>query len=1114
MRRALAGVCAWCCVLILSHGYNLDTRSPESFTGPAGSMFGYSVLLHRHQQSAWLIVGAPTAESSFNSSIKTPGAIYKCNVVSKRCEQLQTGVEHCGKTCLSESDNQWLGVSLSRRPSNGDILACGHRWKNVYFSRRDNQNKLPHGVCFKFSSSFSRKDQYIPCYRDHQRKFGEDYGSCQAGISNFLTEDLMIMGAPGSSYWTGSVLVRNLSSFASAAYVDDDNTVQYGSYLGYSVGAGHFLNPHSTEIIGGAPQNGRIGKAYIFRVEGNMLKIVNETSGSQLGSYYGASICAVDLNADGLSDLLVGAPMYSTVREEGRVHVYINQGLANMKEAEFKLVGSDSYAARFGETITDLGDIDDDGYPDVAIGAPQEEDLRGAIYIYNGRKSGIASRFSQRITGSMLGSSLSMFGQSVSGGIDVDGNGYPDVAVGAFLSDSAVVLRTRPVVMVEASLILPDSVNRSVAQCKENGLPAVCVNVTVCFKVQGKRIPGQIELKYNLTADVHHKENFPPRFYFHGNGTSNVTTGHVKAKHEELTCSKHLAIMRCYINIENVQCSSKLSIIHVMENSPNCFSNTSQFDSSIVVVVLKSACMPACLCVFSEAPLDSSPVLLSVISGLLRAYRGHWLYLKNTDHMCLYELRKERSLLLKDVRDIFTPIRFKVQYELGQHKVIQGSTRSFTPLKPILQQREGHTNLVSNQTQFARYCAWENCSTNLQVSAHLVLPQSHNNMPYFALGNGKTIMLNATLVNAGDDAFLPKLQIRFPSSLHFIRVLDAEEKYVSCESVEENKTVIGLDCNVGNLYIPSLSKLNISFLMDVNQNSSAGDLPISINATRENYENKDLLHDNLAFLTLPLRYGVDLNVHGFVSPTSFIFGHPEPVLVDCYTEKFNYTFKVMNVGPSKALDAKVQIEIPQILAPYPDRLIRITDLQTSLGHCDLKNSSVVLEDDCDVRKASFVQELVFFFSKSSKRVLFCAKADGSCMTLECSFGNLEIGKEVTINLEVELNPAVLQISPGRHAIMQLLGLISVTSPVRDSNTIMLKDDSSALVTLEAYYNQKPHPHVGIAIVVFSLILGLIILGMLVICLWKAGFFKRQKKQEQDKFRRESWDYVPKYESAS
>uniref|UniRef100_A0AAR2KGJ9 Integrin alpha 4 n=1 Tax=Pygocentrus nattereri TaxID=42514 RepID=A0AAR2KGJ9_PYGNA len=984
MRRALACVCAWCCVLILSHGYNLDTRSPESFRGQNGSMFGYSVLLHRHQQNPWLLVGAPTDDSSFNASIKKPGAVYKCNISNKKCEQLRTGVEHCGKTCWPESDNQWLGVSLSRRPSNGDILACGHRWKNVFFSRKDNQNKLPHGVCFKFNSDFSRTNNYIPCYRDHQRKFGENYGSCQAGISNFLTEDLMIMGAPGSWYWTGSVLVHNMSSNMLAAYVDEDNTVQFGSYLGYSVGAGHFLHPQTTEIIGGAPQNGRIGKAYIFEVEGNKLRIVNETSGAQLGSYYGASICAVDLNADGLSDLLVGAPMYSTVREEGRVYVYINQGRANMKEAEFKLVGSESYAARFGETITDLGDIDNDGYPDVAIGAPQEDDLRGAIYIYNGRKSGIASRFSQRITGSMLGGSFSMFGQSVSGGVDVDGNGYPDVAVGAFLSDSAVVLRTRPVVMVEASMMLPVSVNRSVASCAENGLPAVCVNVTVCFKVQGKRIPGQIELKYNLTADVQHKETFPPRFYFHGNGTSNVTAGRVKAKHGELTCSQHQAFMR------------------------------------------------------------------------------------------------------KDVRDIFTSIHFKVQYELGEHSVVRGGSKSFTSLKPILQQREGHTNLVSNQTQFARYCVWENCSTNLQISARLVLPQSYNNVPYFALGNGKTIMLNATLVNAGDDAFLPKLHVRFPSSLHFIRVLDAEEKYVSCEIAEDNKTAIGLDCSVGNLYIPSLSKLNISFLMDVNQNSSAGDIGISINATRENYENTDLLHDNLASLTLPLRYGVGLNVHGFVSPTTFIFGNPELEPVDCYSEKFNYTFKVMNVGPSKALDTRVKIQIPQVLSPYPDRLIRITDLQTTVGQCHLKNSSLWLENDCDVKKASFIQELVFFLSKSSKRIMFCAEADKSCMNLECRFGNLDIGKEVTINLEVELNPAVLQISPGRHAIMQMYSVIEVTSPVRDANTILIKDDNVALVTLEAYYSQKPHPLVGNAIIVFSLLLGLIILAMLVVCLWKVS----------------------------
>lgn len=45
-----------------------------------------------------------------------------------------------------------------------------------------------------------------------------------------------------------------------------------------------------------------------------------------MGSYFGSSLCAVDLNMDGLSDLLVGAPMFSEVRDEGQVTVYLSKG--------------------------------------------------------------------------------------------------------------------------------------------------------------------------------------------------------------------------------------------------------------------------------------------------------------------------------------------------------------------------------------------------------------------------------------------------------------------------------------------------------------------------------------------------------------------------------------------------------------------------------------------------------------------------------------------------------------------------------------------------------------------------------------------------------------------
>ncbi|XP_034549699.1 integrin alpha-4 [Notolabrus celidotus] len=1003
-------------VLVLvppASGYNLDQEHSLEFNGPSSSMFGYSVLLHRHGAHKWLVVGAPEANSSASPSVRSPGALYRCDIKAgqSHCHHMHPEVRNCGKTCEAESDHQWLGVSLSRQPGDngGHVLACAHRWKNVYHSKKDGQNnKLPNGVCYRYGEDLKHGQPMIPCYRDHQRKFGEDYGSCQAGISNFLTEDLIIMGAPGTSYWTGSVLVFNTSSGGMSVYLDDIGAVSFGSYLGYSVGAGQFSSPGVVEVVGGAPQYNQQGKVFIFSIDGKMLQIISEVSGTELGSYFGSSVCAVDLNSDGLSDLLVGAPMTTGVtREEGRVHVYINQGQAKLVEAEFQLTGRDAYAARFGETIANLGDLDDDDYPDVAIGAPQEDELKGAVYIYNGRKDGISPTPSQRISGSTLGRDLRMFGQSLSSGIDIDDNGYRDVAVGAFLSDSAVVLRTRPVIQVKVSLILPEQIDQRVALCHEHKTPTVCINVTICFSGRSKHYRGPIDLQYNLTSDLLHKPSFPHRFFFHGNGSSNSTRGRVRVRHGQITCSTHVVYQR------------------------------------------------------------------------------------------------------KDVKDIFTPIQFEVSYSHTDTSSHRSPTRNFPHLKPLLQQSAGHQNTITNQTWFSRSCSQVNCSTNMQLSTELVLPHQQK---YFALGSGETILLKTSLLNSGDDAFLPRVTLRFPENIHFIKVLHNEDNSISCDvRQEDNSTTVGVDCGVTSHLLSANARMNISFLLDVSQNSTPGDIIIHVNSSSDNYEKEEYLQDNSLSLLLPLKHEVNVNIHGFVTPTSFVFGDEDLTPVDCYPERFNYTYKVLNSGPSRSVDTVVEITLPKILAPYRHRLLQVVDWQSSLGVCSLSDTTVSVIEDCEVPEASIIKQIVFFFSSTSQRRMFCGRVDDLCERLVCRLGNLEVGREANIQLEIKLNPAVLLQAPGRHGIMKMESTGLMSHPREGPHTVLTHKQAAAPVVVEALFSQKPSTTVKVFIIVVSLVLGLLILAALIWCLWKAGFFKRtyQKDKEEEEFKRHSWDYVPK-----
>ena len=119
----------------------------------------------------------------------------------------------------------------------------------------------------------------------------------------------------------------------------------------------------------------------------------------------------------------------------GRVFVYRKTELLG----EIKSPCSDD-ECRFGFAISNLGDIDKDGKEDFAVGAPGSN----AIYVYYGRNiiEGNFNKFQKIELGGLKG-----FGYSISKEVvDVDGNEFNDAAVGAPFSNSAVLLKSRPVI--------------------------------------------------------------------------------------------------------------------------------------------------------------------------------------------------------------------------------------------------------------------------------------------------------------------------------------------------------------------------------------------------------------------------------------------------------------------------------------------------------------------------------------------------------------------------------------------------------------------------------------------------------------------------------------------
>ncbi|KAM5227755.1 integrin alpha-M-like [Ctenodactylus gundi] len=306
----------------------------------------------------------------------------------------------------------------------------------------------------------------------------------QEGFSAALTHDGPLLGSVGSFDWSGGAFLHTSRDtiFINKTRADSDMN---DAYLGYA--AAVIVKNWGQSLVLGAPRYQHVGLVIMFRQNTGTWEARAEIQGSQIGSYFGASLCSVDMDGDGRTDLvLIGAPHYYEQTRGGQVSVCpLPNGRARW-QCTAVLHGEQGHPwARFGAALTVLRDVNGDKLTDVAIGAPGEQQNQGAVYIFHGKSvASISSSHSQRITGSQFSPRLQYFGQSLSGGQDLTMDGLTDLAVGA--QGHILLLRSQPVLRVDATVDFnPREVKTDVFECREQvARSRVAGEATVCLRVR------------------------------------------------------------------------------------------------------------------------------------------------------------------------------------------------------------------------------------------------------------------------------------------------------------------------------------------------------------------------------------------------------------------------------------------------------------------------------------------------------------------------------------------------------------------------------------------------------------------------------------------------------
>jgi hypothetical protein len=273
------------------------------------------------------------------------------------------------------------------------------------------------------------------------RKFGGEFGASVASVGDINGDGVpdIIVGIP--HHQTNVVNGNNVhivdnggraivfsGADGSVLHIFDDATLQDNARFGDAVsGLGDVNGDGVPDLLVGVPRRDvgsvvHVGQVLVYSgKDGSLIRTLSDPSPATLAQFGASVVSAGDINGDGISDIIVGAP--------GQNCAYVFSGANG--SLLFTLANPVPQPhPSFGLAVAGGKDLNGDGVPDIVVSAPllsvNGNNLQGRVFVFSGKDGTLI-----RTLDNPVPLAFSKFGASVALIPDVNGDGRADIMIGA-----------------------------------------------------------------------------------------------------------------------------------------------------------------------------------------------------------------------------------------------------------------------------------------------------------------------------------------------------------------------------------------------------------------------------------------------------------------------------------------------------------------------------------------------------------------------------------------------------------------------------------------------------------------------------------------------------------